>query len=50
VAPSGSNGNDHQLLKTSRVITTGTMVDTSMNTATANDIAIDSETTTATAT
>jgi hypothetical protein len=42
VAPSGSSGNNYQLLKTSRVTATGTIDDTSIDTA------IDSETTTAT--
>jgi hypothetical protein len=50
MAPSGSNSNNYQLLKTSRVIATGTAIDTSTDTATAIDTATDSETETATAT
>jgi hypothetical protein len=50
VASYGSNGNNYQLLKLSRVTTTGTAGDTSTNIATAIDIATDSETATATAT
>jgi hypothetical protein len=44
VAPFGNNGNNYQLLKNSRVTTTGTAADTS------TDTAIDSETATVTAT
>jgi len=40
VAPSGSNGNDHQLLKTSRVTAIGTTTDTSTSTATGSETAI----------
>ena len=47
MAPSGSSGNDHQLLKTSRVIATSTTADTSTNTATTIDTATDCETVTA---
>jgi hypothetical protein len=43
VAPSGSNGNNYQLLKTSRVTATGTTADTSTDTATAIDTATDSD-------
>jgi hypothetical protein len=50
VAPSGSSGNNYQLLRTSRVAATGTTANTSTDTATAIDAAIDSETATATAT
>jgi hypothetical protein len=46
VAPSGSNGNNYQLLKTSRVTATGTSADI----ATEIDTATDSETATTTAT
>jgi hypothetical protein len=35
VAPSGSNGNNYQLLRTSRVTATGTTTDTSTDTETA---------------
>jgi hypothetical protein len=54
VAPSGSNGYNYQLLKTSRVTATGTAADTSTDTATVADTstdtatATDSETATAT--
>jgi hypothetical protein len=48
VAPFGSNGNNYQLLRTSRVTTTHTVVDTSTDTATVIDNATDSETATAT--
>jgi hypothetical protein len=34
VVPSGSNGNNYQLLKTSRVTAIGTAADTSIDTAT----------------
>jgi len=50
VAPSGSSGNNYQLLKTSRVTATGTIVDTSTDTATAIDTATNSKTATATTT
>ena len=50
MAPSDSSGNYYQLLKNSRVIATGTTVDTSTNIATAIDIAIGSKTAIATAT
>jgi hypothetical protein len=39
VAPFGSNGNNYQLLKTSRVTAIGTVFDTSTNIATAIDTA-----------
>jgi hypothetical protein len=48
LAPSGSNNNNYQLLKTSRVTATGIAADTSTDTATAIDIATDSETAAAT--
>jgi hypothetical protein len=50
VAPSGSSGNNYQLLKTSRVTATRTTIDTSTNIATAIDTATDSKTATTTAT
>jgi hypothetical protein len=50
VAPSGSSGNDHQLLKTSRVTATGTTATTATDTAVAIGTAIGYETTTAIAT
>jgi hypothetical protein len=50
VAPSGSSGNDHQILKTSRVTTTGITPDTPTNIATTIDTATGFETITATAT
>jgi hypothetical protein len=39
MAPSGSNGNNYQLLKTSRVTATSTTDDTSSHTATSIDTA-----------
>jgi hypothetical protein len=50
VETSGSSGNDHQLLKPSRVIANGTMTDTPIDTATAIDTAIVSKTASVTAT
>jgi hypothetical protein len=54
VAPSGSNDNHYQLLKTSRVFVTGTMAATAIDTATKTSsetaTATSSETATATAT
>jgi hypothetical protein len=43
VAPSGSSGNNYQLLRTSRVIANGTTTDTSNDTATTIDTATNSE-------
>jgi hypothetical protein len=50
VAPSGSNDNNYQLLKTSRVTAIGNTVDTSTDTTTAIDTATDYETAIGTAT
>ena len=50
MAPSSSNGNNYQHLKTLRVTATGTVADTSTDTATAIDTVTDSEIATATTT